>query len=143
MYAYCWYEQTHHAIKFGVAQMPAERMVTYAVEFGLRPAPSSLQVVDIPSGDAIKVHNQIVSIFIEGLELRNVDGFTELYRLGEKYNYVELRQLFGITVRDILMFIAASDSRKKKRLRQLAVDRIIEWKDINNGGSHEDDDDNG
>jgi len=135
MYAYCWYEQTNHAFKFGVAQVPAERMVSYAVEFGLRPDPSSLQVVDIPAGEAVHVHMHIMNIFVDGLGLKPVDGFAELFRLGEKYNYSELRQMFGIIVRDIILLISAADKRKARRLRDLAADRVAEWKDINNGGS--------
>jgi hypothetical protein len=134
MYAYCWYEQTHGAFKFGVAQVPAERMVSYAVEFGLRPDPASLQIVSIPPGAAIRIHTMVIGIFIDGLDLKPVDGFAELYRLG-KYNYAELKQLFAIIVRDIIMIIEATDGRKSRRLRTLAEDRIREWKDMSNGGS--------
>jgi hypothetical protein len=134
MYAYCWYEQKNGAFKFGVAQVPAERMVSYAVEFDLRPDPSSLQVVDIPQGEAVHIHTRIMHIFIDGLGLKPVDGFNELFHL-RNYTYNEIKQLFGIVVCDIVMFIGQSDGRKARRMRELAEDRVREWKDINNGGS--------
>ena len=136
MYAYLWYDLRHNAIKIGVAQVPTERMVSYAVEFNLTPEVRSLTTVLIPEGSGITVHNHLMRIFIEGLELKPVDGFQELFRLGERYVWSDIRQLFEITVRDIVMFVTTADRSKQRRRREAAEDRVIEWRDINNGGSH-------
>lgn len=140
MYAYCWYDQKNHAIKIGVAQVPAERMVSYAVEYDLRPEPRSLVQVDIPQGEAVQIHNRIMHIYIEGLELKPVDEFAELFMLGARYQYNELKQLFDIVVRDIVMFVTTRDDLKRRRLRRLAEERVREWRDINNGGGDDEED---
>lgn len=139
MLAYCFYDMKYHAIKIGVAQVPAERMVAYSVEYDLRPEPKSLVQVDIPQHEAVHIHNRIIQIFIEGLDLKPVEEFAELFSLGHAYQYAEIRQLFEIVVRDIVMFVTTRDDLKRHRLRRLTTDRVIEWKNINDGGAYADD----
>jgi hypothetical protein len=133
MYAYLWYERAHHAIKMGVAEVPAERMLAYAAEFELRPDPRSLLTIAIPRGEAIRVFHHLMEIYIEGLGLKLVDGFAELYHLGERYNFTDLSKLFTITVEDIVRFVSEQDRRRQRRLRDKAKERVEEWHDINNG----------
>jgi len=134
LYAYLWYELDNDALKIGVGEVPAERMLAYAVQFGLRPEPRSLTTIEIPRGEAIRVYNHLLDIYIEGLDLRLVDGFADLYRVGNRYTFPDLRGLFMMVVRDIAAFTSEPNERRQRRMKELCIERVHEWRDINNGG---------
>lgn len=135
MYAYCWYEQHYGAIKMGVAHMPAERMVVYAVEFDLSPDGGSLVQVPIADGEAVQTYIHLKTAITTGLGLSLIDGFTELYAVGPHYDYLDFEEAF-----ELMVDLATKVVRAKDKERALA--RLLrfmqQWHEANyKGGTDE------